>query len=199
MDSIALGVLPKAQRERPSKSQSSCLPIHFLLHKPKVFAEINTLQAKLDILHTLFMQHRFQISSPSAKRISDHGLLMTRTHGIHVKTAWLRNSRLACPKRERPTAQQNPDFEKQCTSHFYIKANAWVDYTRDWFSSSGPYPPGSVRDLGSATVRQEIENYFQAIVNTCNHQDWPDGAPRWSPNSRKTRACCSSIHLLRRF
>ena len=39
-----------------------------LAQAAKVFAEINTLQAKLDILHTLFMQHRFQISSPSAKR-----------------------------------------------------------------------------------------------------------------------------------
>jgi hypothetical protein len=27
---------------------------------------------------------------------------------------------------------------------------------------------------------QEIENYFQAFVNTCNHGEWPDGENRWS-------------------
>ena len=39
-----------------------------LMESAKVFAEINTLQQKLDALHTLFMQHRFQIPSPNKKR-----------------------------------------------------------------------------------------------------------------------------------
>ena len=156
-----------------------------LAQAAKVFAEINTLQAKLDILHTLFMQHRFQISSPSAKRDfrpwspDDPDTWNSRQNSLAYETAgWLAQNANG------PLHNRIQILKSNAPRISIIKANAWVDYTRDWFSSSGPYPPGSVRDLGSATVRQEIENYFQAIVNTCNHQDWPDGAPRWSPNSR---------------
>ena len=44
-------------------------PPEFNLEKSaKIFAEINTLQVKLSALHTLFMQHRFKIPSPTGKR-----------------------------------------------------------------------------------------------------------------------------------
>ena len=54
-----------------------------------------------------------------------------------------------------------------------IKANSWVDYSRYWFSESGPYPHDCLES--KETIFQEIENYFQAFVNVCNHSEWPDG------------------------
>ena len=43
-------------------------PSFSLCQSAKIFSEINTLQKKLSALHTLFMQHRFGIPSPVAKR-----------------------------------------------------------------------------------------------------------------------------------
>ena len=63
-----------------------------------------------------------------------------------------------------------------------IKANSWVDYSRYWFSESGTYPTDC--EQTDEEIFQEVENYFQAFVNVCNHREWADGEDRWSPNSR---------------
>ena len=38
-------------------------------------------------------------------------------------------------------------------------------------------------------IYKEVENYFTAFVNTCNHSDWPEKEEadkrRWSLNSMK--------------
>ena len=48
--------------------QTAFPPDFDLGQSAKIFAEINTLQKKLSPLHTLFMQHRFGIPSPTGKR-----------------------------------------------------------------------------------------------------------------------------------
>ena len=66
-----------------------------------------------------------------------------------------------------------------------IKANSWLDYSRYWFSSNGPYPPDGL--MSRENIFQEVENYFTAFVNTCNHSQWPGEEEtvkhRWSLNS----------------
>ena len=53
----------------------------------------------------------------------------------------------------------------------------------DWFKSQ-PYPP--LVDMTIQDIYKEVENYFTAFVNTCNHNDWPEeevDKRRWSLNS----------------
>lgn len=149
----------------------------------KVFAEINTLQRKLAPLHTLFMQHRFRIPQNGGKRdfkkwdVNDSDTWDARQNDMSYECAgWL-------SKREGgPLYNRIKILEANQPRLTIIKANSWVDYSRYWFSESGPYPHDCLES--KETIFQEIENYFQAFVNVCNHSEWPDGELRWSHGSK---------------
>lgn len=154
-----------------------------LMESAKVFAEINTLQQKLDALHTLFMQHRFQIPSPNKKRdfqpydIHNDDTWPSRQNHLSYECAgWLASHEGG------PLYGRIKILEPNQPRFSIIKANSWVDYSRYWFSESGTYPTDG--EQTDEEIFQEVENYFQAFVNVCNHREWADGEDRWSPNSR---------------
>lgn len=147
----------------------------------KVFAEINTLQRKLGTLHTLFMQHRFNIPQEGGKRdfkhwdINDANTHDSRQNNLSYECAgWLASHEGG------PLYNRIKILEANQPRFTIIKANSWVDYSRYWFKSQ-PYGPDC--EMSTADIFQEVENYFQAFVNTCNHGDWSDEEPRWSENS----------------
>jgi len=152
-----------------------------LSNAAKIFAEINTLQKPLDKLHTLFMRHRFKI--PNSKRlddfrpwdIHDDSTLDSRQNNLAYECAgWLASHKDGpLYNRIRILNQNQPNFT-------IIKANAWTEYSRYWFKSQ-PYGPDS--DLTHQEMFQEVENYFQAFVNICNHDEWADDRNRWSANT----------------
>ena len=148
----------------------------------KVFAEINTLQRPLSPLHTLFMQHRFRIPTGGGKRDF-------RPWDVNENETWdsRQNNRVECAgwlasHEGGPLFNRIKILEANAPRFTIIKANSWVDYSRYWFR----YPYGPDCPLTPEQMFQEVENYFQAFVNTCNHQEWPgeEPDPRWSPNSR---------------
>ena len=154
-----------------------------LMESAKVFAEINTLQQKLDALHTLFMQHRFQIPSPNKKRdfqpydITDDSTWASRQNHLSYECAgWLASHEGG------PLYGRIKILEPNQPRFSIIKANSWVDYSRYWFGESGTYPTDC--EQTDEEIFQEVENYFQAFVNISNHSEWPDKEERWSPNSR---------------
>ena len=150
----------------------------------KIFAEINTLQKKLSPLHTLFMQHRFGIPSPTGKR--------------DFKTPWnetnpdTRNSRAnhlsyecaayLASNKDGPLFNRIKILDQNSSQMAIIKASQWVDFSRSWFGEGSIYEPGC--GMNQEEINQEVENYFTALVNTCNHLDsWKeetsDGRQRW--------------------
>ncbi len=153
----------------------------------KVFAEINTLQKPLAPLHTLFMQHRFKIPQDGGKRdfkewdINDDDTLDSRQNNLAYECAgWLASNEGG------PLFNRIKFLESNQPTYTIIKANSWLDYSRYWFKSQ-PYPPEC--DLSKKDMFQEIENYFTAFVNTCNHNEWPEedekDKHRWSLTSTK--------------
>jgi len=151
----------------------------------KVFAEINTLQKKLDTLHTLYMQHRFQIPNRifptrdfSPWDSSDADTWDSRQNHLSYECAgWLASHEGG------PLFGRIKILESNRPKFTIIKANSWVDYSRSWFGKNGPYSADDC-EYDKETMFQEIENYFQAFVNTCNHGEWPDEEDRWSPHSK---------------
>lgn len=151
----------------------------------KIFAEINTLQEGLTNLHTLFMQHRFHIPSPKAKRDfsprewdddepSTHN---SRANHLIYEAAGYLASHEGGPLYNRiRILDQNPQNIP------VVKADQWVDFGRSWFLKNGPYHPGC--GMTQEQMNEEIENYFKAFIETCNHDDWEDERKRWSPHSR---------------
>ena len=152
----------------------------------KVFAEINTLQKPLAPLHTLFMQHRFNIPQDGGKRdfkpwdVNDSDTWDSRQNNLAYECAgWLASNEGG------PLYNRIKFLEANQPRFTIIKANSWLDYSRYWFSSNGPYPPGGL--MSRENIFQEVENYFTAFVNTCNHSQWPGEEEvdkhRWSLNS----------------
>jgi DGQHR domain-containing protein len=150
----------------------------------KIFAEINTLQTKLTPLHTLFMQHRFGIPSPVAKRdfgpwdVEDARTFDSRANHLSFECAAYLTSQKGGP------LYGLVKFLDQNSGREYVsQAHQWVDFTRNWFLRGGPYPPGCKET--QAVCNAEVENFFRAFVATCNHGEWPDGKERWSLNTWK--------------
>lgn len=151
----------------------------------KVFAEINTLQKPLAPLHTLFMQHRFNIPQDGGKRDfkpwdeNDDETFDSRQNNLSYECAgWL------AANEGGPLFNRIKFLEANQPRFTIIKANSWVDYSRYWFKSQ-PYPP--LVDMTIENIYKEVENYFTAFVNICNHSDWPEEKEtdkhRWSLNS----------------
>ena len=145
----------------------------------KIFAEINTLQKKLSPLHTLFMQHRFEIPSPTGKRDFklpwDDGKTDSRNsranHLSYECAAYLASNK------DGPLYNRIKILDPNSSQMAIIKASQWVDFSRSWYGESNIYGPdcGMTQD----EINIEVENYFCALVNTCNHGDWDDQRNRW--------------------
>lgn len=152
----------------------------------KIFSEINTLQVKLSALHTLYMQHRFGIPSPTAKRDFESPweeggrVLNNNSRANHLSyecAAYLSQNKGG------PLYNRIKILDSNSSRTTIMQASQWVDYSRSWFSEGGVYGPQCPEDQD--TINQEVENYFQALIETCNHGEWKDGKDRWSSTSSR--------------
>lgn len=167
----------------------------------KIFAEINTLQKKLNPLHELFMQHRFSIDHTNVKRkfrdyksnsieqAENEGWLDDWEHSRANHLSYEISAMLA----KNGTLKNRVTFLPQNLEKkdVFITADQWVNYSRDWFfSKCYKYKGDGYEYIYNPNINEkkmapidifykEINNYFKAWVNTCNHSDWPDGKKRW--------------------
>lgn len=151
------------------------LPNEFSLSRAaKIFAEINTLQESLKPLHQLYMQHRFKISSPIAKRNFEEwrdkpepdrdSIANHLCYELLAKLASREGSALFGKVR---ILDENADKDH------YVKADQWVNYARSWFLSTGPYAHvQSWTPEREESVYEEVNNYFQAFIRTVRHDGW---------------------------
>ena len=151
----------------------------------KIFAEINTLQSPLTALHTIFMQHRFQIPNHVDHRDfrrwdkGDDSTWDSRANHLSYECAAYLNSHMGGPLFGRIKFLDQNRGRKVYIS----QAHQWVDFSRSWFLGDGPY--GEKSTDSQASINVEVENFFQAVVSTCNHGEWRDGEERWSNSWNK--------------
>jgi len=153
-------------------------PQFTLAASAKIFSEINTLQKKLSPLHTLFMQHRFGIPSPTAKRdfrrpFSSQRLATWDSRANHLSYESSPHS---------PLRGRIRILDQNAPRYTIIQATQWVDFSRGWFADGEIYGPTCTESAES--INKEVENFFRAFIATCNHDGWSDGIPRWSDSSK---------------
>ncbi len=163
----------------------------------KVFAEINTLQKPLNSLHQLFMQHRFKIDHVSNKRKFRNYLeieyvkAQNRTDWSNGKD-WLHSranhlayevaAMLAVKGVLKNKIQFLPQNDLNKT---FVAADQWVNYSRELFYSkcyaySGEGINKWINDPSEEEKKMnevdfffiEMNNYFEAWIETCNHDEW---------------------------
>jgi DGQHR domain-containing protein len=161
----------------------------------KIFAEINTLQESLKPLHKLFMQHRFKISSP----ISNRNFENWEANPNQFKDSRANNmsyeliAKLA--SRDNSALFDKVKLLDQNEGDFYIKADQWVNYSRNWFIH-GPYESFLTWPLERHDdIYEEVNNYFQAFIRTVNHNGWRDKKDRWTNTTRNKSILQSSTHF----
>ena len=154
-----------------------------LSQSSKIFAEINTLQKKLSPLHTLFMQHRFSIPSPTGKRDFsspwDDGKTASKNsranHLSYECAAYLTSNKGG------PLFNRIKILDQNSSQMAIIQASQWVDFSRNWYRDGGIY--GHPTSYNQEQINKEVENYFSAWVSTCNHDGWEEatgnGKDRW--------------------
>lgn len=163
----------------------------------KVFAEINTLQKKLNPLHELFMQHRFSIDHVNPKRkFRDYKSVSFIEAANDNWTSDWEHSRanhlsyeIAALLAKKGVLKNRIQFLTQngSSKDILISADQWVNYSRGWFKNQCYKYKGE--DVNKYIVRPElndfklshreifhfeINNYFDAWKETCNHSGWAD-------------------------
>ena len=180
-------------------------PVDFSMsNTAKVFAEINTLQKKLNPLHELFMQHRFSIDHPTnnKRKFKDYtkvNIEDATANGWSIED-WkasranhLAYEILAKLAKDGPLKDRVLFLPQNEDNHsIYVTADQWVNYARSLFERKCyGYKNGDVEDYVQNPNEDErntelidlfyseMNNYFYAWVETCNHTDWPDNKERW--------------------
>lgn len=187
----------------------------------KVFAEINTLQKKLNPLHELFMQHRFSIDHPTniKRKFKDYTSVTPEnaesqgwdiddwkaSRANHLAYEILAKLAKKGPLKDR--VQFLPQNEDNYS--IYITADQWVNYARTLFERKiYGYKVGDVEDYvinpSDAEKKSELidlfyaemNNYFYAWVETCNHNEWPDQKDRWIEEIRGKALIQRKTHFI---
>ena len=156
----------------------------------KVFAEINTLQKKLNPLHELFMQHRFCIDHTNDKRkFRDfYSTPYEVACDMDWKEDWLNSRanhlsyRIAARLSKNGPLKNRIVFlpQNEVSDHqVLISADQWVNYTRSWFKDT-PYE-FSFKKLSHASEEEnyykEINNYFKAW-KAISSNNWGKKTPK---------------------
>lgn len=187
----------------------------------KVFAEINTLQKKLNPLHELFMQHRFSIDHPTndKRKFKDYRLVSIEEceskgwkigDWIHSRANHMAYEILAKLAKAGPLKNRVQFLPQNEDNHsIYITADQWVNYARILFSSKCyKYMTGDIEDYVINPSGQEkrtelielffeeMKNYFEAWVQTCNHMEWPDKKDRWLEETRGKALIQRKTHFI---
>tara|TARA_X000000368_G_scaffold71295_1_gene51948 strand:+ start:4261 stop:6720 length:2460 start_codon:yes stop_codon:yes gene_type:complete len=168
----------------------------------KIFAEINTLQKPLNQLHELFMQHRFKIDHVDDKsKFRDYkkvdyvkvynepdwgngrDWLNSRANHLAYEIA----AKLASEGVLKNKIQFLPQNDKEST---FTDAYQWVKYSRDLFFKCYEYngeginkwitkPSTNEKQMSEFDFfYKEINNYFKAWIEICNHSEWEKNKPK---------------------
>ena len=72
-------------------------------------------------------------------------------------------------------------LEQNIETNVLIDAKQWLIYTRMWFKKH-PYIYNSQKNTSTEieSYFKEINNYFDAWVEICNHREWEDNKDRWT-------------------
>jgi DGQHR domain-containing protein len=187
----------------------------------KVFAEINTLQKKLNPLHELFMQHRFSIDHPTniKRKFKDYtsvSIEEAESNGwsmddwIHSRANHLAYEILAKLAKNGPLKDRIQFLPQNEDNHsIYITADQWVNYARVLFERKCyKYMTGDIEDyiLNPSDIEkkselsdifyEEMNNYFTAWVETSNHKEWPDKKDRWIEETRGKALIQRKTHFI---
>jgi len=187
----------------------------------KVFAEINTLQKKLNPLHELFMQHRFSIDHPTniKRKFKDYNSVSIEEceskgwnmdDWIHSRANHLAYEILAKLAKTGPLKDRVQFLPQNEDSHsIYITADQWVNYARVLFERKCyKYMTGDIEDYilkPNETEKksqlidlfyEEMNNYFCAWVETCNHKEWQDKKDRWVEETRGKALIQRKTHFI---
>jgi DGQHR domain-containing protein len=185
----------------------------------KIFAEINTLQKKLDPLHELFMQHKFCIDHVNIKRkfinyldttFEDARLANIETDWLHSRANHLayriaarlaKNGALAGRIKFLPQNQDSPNL-------IVASADQWLNYARNIFYSkcykfqkegTVAFVSNPNEDEAKMTEEDvffvEMNNYFNAIKTTCT-KNWPAEYPRWIPTGKDKGLIQTKSHFI---
>ena len=153
-----------------------------LSQSAKIFAEINTLQKKLSPLHTLFMQHRFSIPSPTKKRDFSRNGDGSFPDEVSYMNHMSYECAAALTSNEGGPLYNRVKILDSGEKKSIIKATQWLDFSRDWWKQGNIY--SADKGFSQDHMNTEVENYFKALVETCNHDGWendPDPRNRWDP------------------
>jgi len=153
----------------------------------KYFAEINTLAEPLNVLHELFMRHKFALSSRKEERTyakydGTKNTFRDRANRLAYEAA-------AHINLHQHTAEDPPEFgalfslirileENTNENNYVIAADMWVKHAHKWFMPGGPYPPPPNRGEDREDYFKEAANFFDAFMDVCN-EGWGDKKKRW--------------------
>ena len=141
------------------------------------------------------MQHRFHIPPQTLREVLPKGSSSDHPDSeISGRTTNLRGSGYLRPNPGGPLFNRIRILDQNAIRFTVVKADQWVDFGRNWFLRNNPYEEG-VCDMDQEQINQEIENYFTAFVETCNHGEWEDGNPRWSANSKNKGLIQTQSHF----
>jgi DGQHR domain-containing protein len=134
----------------------------------KIFAEINTLQRPLDVLHQIFMQHRFKIPSPKRKNDFAFNDGQPANEDSRANNIAYELAAKSCLDKKNPLFERIQIFDQNPGRGFVVDARKWVDFTRMWmkdfYSSEENYEVDN--------IYPEVRNYFQAI-EALSTSSWP--------------------------
>ena len=162
----------------------------------KIFAEINTLQKKLNPLHELYMQHRFCLDHTNPKRrFRDYQSTDFHTaysedwskDWEHSRANHLSYEILARLAQEGPLKDRALFLtQNKIKQNILVTADQWINYSRRWFLSMNAYgyngdnieeyilnPTEKEKKMDPRDIFFiEINNYFKAFQEICNHNEW---------------------------
>ncbi len=141
----------------------------------KFFAEINTLSEPLNILHELYMRHKFELSStkPGLDFSSFDGTSETnrsRANKLAYESAANTNIESVAMENLIQILNENPE------KNHVISVDMWLKHSYQWFMPGGPYSSSSAGEREDWF--EEISNFFDAFMNITN-RNWADGKKRW--------------------
>ena len=185
----------------------------------KIFAEINTLQKKLDPLHELFMQHKFCIDHVNIKRkfIDYLGTTLEEARLANWESDWLHSRanhlayRIAARLAKNGALEGRIKFLPQNQdgpTMIIASADQWLNYARNiFYNKCYKYK----KEGGQAYINQpdeeevkmneediffiELNNYFNAVKSICN-ENWPSEYPRWSPTGQNKGLIQTKSHFI---
>jgi hypothetical protein len=157
----------------------------------KYFAEVNTLSEPLNVLHELFMRHKFGLGSNKMERTyarydGTRSTYRDRANRLAYETAAYLNLNYNPEDMEEGEDEFGALYflirilqENTREKNYVIAADMWVKHSYQWFMPGGAYPPptNSGTDDKEAFFK-EVANFFDAFMAVCN-EGWSDGNKRW--------------------